>query len=110
VLFDLNKIAKSLGFTIRADGPGVCNITIPRRRLDNPFNVTVDGTLTIYDVEQNETDSTISFSYVLGTHHVEITATERGHIIGDTNGDGQVNIVDITIAAINFGRKEEYYP
>jgi hypothetical protein len=109
-LFDLNKTAQRLSFTIRADGPGVCNITVPRCRLDSPFNVTANGTMIIYEIEQNETDSTISFSYVAGIYHVEITAAERGHIIGDINGDGQVNIVDISIAARNFGKKEVDYP
>lgn len=98
-----------LSFVIYAGGSGTCNVTIPRNRLDGPFNLTIDETQTIFTLQQNENVSTLSFAYTPGTHFVKITATERGYIVGDINGDGIVNMKDIGIAAKNFGHKEEDY-
>jgi hypothetical protein len=109
-LFELNKTDKRLSFTVAAGDDGVCSITIPRCRLDSQFNVTINGSAITYDIKQNDTDSTLSFSYISGSNHVDIEATERGYMIGDINGDGQVNILDISMAARNFGKKETDYP
>jgi hypothetical protein len=108
--FNFIKNETMMDFTIKADTVGLCNLTIPRNRIDGPFKVTINETSITYIMEQNATDSTLSFDYTSGTHHIKITGKERGYIIGDINGDGQVNIMDIAIVAKNFGHKEEDYP
>ena len=107
--FVFNKDEKQLGFTIVADDSGSCNITIPRPRLDSPFNVTINEAPTIFSMEQNENDTTVSFTYSLGAQYVNITGMERGYIVGDLNHDGIVNIIDITQVAMNFGHTEKDY-
>jgi len=109
-LFNFNKTLKHLGFAIMAYDSDVCDVTIPRCRLDGPFSVAIDEAVTVFDVRQDDTTSTLSFTYASGTHYTKITGTERGYIIGDVNGDGEVNIKDIFIVAKNFGKKEENYP
>jgi hypothetical protein len=103
------KPGEPLSFVIVADNSGFCNVTISRNRVDSSFNITADESPTIYSMTQNATNSILSFAYSAGSHSIRITGTERGYIIGDVNGDGKVDIIDIAIVARNYGHKEEDY-
>jgi hypothetical protein len=87
---------------------GFLNITIPRKWIDGPFNITIDG------IEKNEYVLTIDESYTSiyitynsGTHILKIKGTERGSITGDLNGDGTVDLFDAVILARNAGATEK---
>jgi len=108
--FSFNKEQKQISLTVLSVSTGPCNVTIPRGRLDGPFNVTIDGIPVNYTLTQNENNCFISFTCESGLHNVIINGSRRGFIIADINCDAKVDIRDIAIAAKNFGNKEEDYP
>ena len=106
--FQLNLSLKQITFNITAGSEGFCNITIPRVRLDGPFNVTVDGDqTTLIETPPTEELTSLYFNYTLGIHQIKIVGTERGYIVGDVNGDGIVEMMDFYWLSQNFGSTEE---
>jgi len=108
--FSFDKQEKKLSFIINANDSGFCNITIPRNRLDGPFDVMINDTAVSYNTTQSPPQSCLYFTYTVGIHYVKVIGTKRGYIIGDLNGDGKVNILDVAIAARNYDHNEEDYP
>ncbi len=108
--FNMCKVTRKVCFNINADSAGTCNITMPRIRIDDPFQAIIDEVHVAYTLEENPDNCTLSFTYVLGNHSVEIIGTEQGYMIGDINGDGRVDMKDIGTTAKNFGHKESDYP
>jgi parallel beta-helix repeat protein len=93
---------KTLNFKII--GHGYVNITIPREFLDGSFRVFVNNTQTPWLSSWNKTHVSIYFEYpTSGSHIVKIEAEMK--LLGDTNSDGKVDIVDIAKVAKNFGKK-----
>jgi parallel beta-helix repeat protein len=106
--FIFDSTLKEITLNATSGYSGFLNITIPRKWIDGPFNITIDG------IEKNEYVLTIDESYTSiyitynsGTHILKIKGTERGSITGDLNGDGTVDLFDAVILARNAGATEK---
>lgn len=90
-------------FNVTSNGSGFCNITIPRDRLDSPFELFINGTKTDFESTYNTTHYSLYFNYSLGKHKVKIVAYKMARAYGDVDGDGWVDMTDIGIACLNYG-------
>jgi hypothetical protein len=93
ISFDATGPLDILGFT---------NITIPKDLLPLPtgdtFIVLLDNNAIFYTRTENETHYFLYFTYSHSIHKIEVKRT----LIGDLNGDRQVNIYDVVIVAIAY--------
>jgi hypothetical protein len=96
-------------FNVTAGSSGYFNVTIPRDRLDYPFELYVNGFLvqsTYYQFNYSRDSSWLYFQYGEGWYSVKIVGYKVGNICGDLNNDGTVNMRDIQIAILNFNKHE----
>ena len=93
---------KAIGFNI--NGQGYVNLTIPRTMLDGSFKVFIDNTQTPYKALWN---TTCNFIYLEHTTSIPVNVEIEAQVKlqGDLNGDGKVNIKDISIVAKHFGQE-----
>jgi len=96
---------RTISFNIT--GHGYVNLTIPRTMIDGSFQVFVDNTpapcLLSWDAD-TPTHIFIYFEHATSIPlNVRIEALSKFQ--GDLNGDGKVNILDISIIVINFGEE-----
>ncbi len=100
-----------LEFNISSSDPGYCNVTVPKLFMSGALQVLLNDTLVLSMTTWTRTKTSIYFTYDQGTYNVkikgEIVAKMRGlWTLSDVNGDGKVNILDITRVAIDFGWHE----
>lgn len=101
----------SITFNITAASPGYCNVTIPRNRIDGPFDLLIDGNSTPHYFIADANYSYFSFSYTEGYHMIKIVGHRLGYMFGDLNGDGVINMKDIAIEVAKFNEKwQNLYP
>jgi hypothetical protein len=103
-----NESLGSFTFNITAAAQGYFNVSIPKDRLDYPFNLSVNG-LPIpssdYQFSYTKDASILYYEYPAGRYYVEIVGYKLGNICGDLNGDGIVNMRDIAICIANFNKR-----
>lgn len=103
---------ESLGyftFNITAATQGYFNVTIPRNRLDYPFELYINGSLiqsSDYQLNYTRDASTLYFQYSTGRYFVKIVGYKLGNICGDLDNNGVVNMRDIAVAILNFNKHE----
>lgn len=81
---------------------GSCTISIPRALLNGTFAILVDDSSICYSISENALNQYLYLNYRHTTTeslHIQIITT----IIGDLNGDREVDMRDIAIAARAFG-------
>lgn len=109
VRFNQTLKTLSLNLTGLSGTTGLCNITIPKTLLWGDFSLRLDGATMIkekdYMHDQNGTHNFFSAKYEYSSHLIEITATLQAALATDLDGNGKVNIIDITIVAKAFGSK-----
>lgn len=98
---------KEITFKVTSGYTGFLNITIPRKWIDWPFNVTVDGDEVSFQYNGNESNWSLYITYDSGKHILKIKGTERGSIIGDLNDDGVVDVYDAVKLSNNAGAEEK---
>lgn len=101
--FVFNRSAGEITFTVN-DGT-FCKVIVSEEGLDGAFNVTIDDVPTPCIINWDETHYFIHFTLPSGNHEVRIAGEIAGRLVGDLNEDGEVNIIDIATAAIDFGKK-----
>jgi len=90
---------------------GFLNITIPRRWLDGPFEVEIDGEqIDNVDTIANANHSSLYITFSECNHTITITGTQLGNILGDLDGDGDVDLYDAVALLKNYGYKEDNVP
>ena len=96
-------------FNVTAGSQGNFNVTIPRDRLDYPFELYINGSLiqsSDYQLNYTNNSASLYFQYPEGRHFVKIVGYKVGNICGDLNNDGTVNMRDIQICILNFNKHE----
>jgi len=72
---------KTISFNVT--GPsgtvGFCNVTLPKEMLYRAFTVLIDGTPLDYTLTENATHTSLYFTYIHTTHHVQIIVTPIAH-------------------------------
>jgi hypothetical protein len=85
---------------------GFLDICIPRNWLDGNFTVLIDYMEVNPTITMNSTHCSLYITYEKGSHIVEIIGMKAGNIIGDLNGDGVVNLYDLTIVGSLWDAEE----
>lgn len=101
--FNFDKTLKQISFSVSKGT--FCNVIIPKDLLDGAFTVLIDDIPTASILNWDETHHFINFVLGGDNHEVKITGEIVTRIVGDSNGDGEVNIIDISMAATNFRMK-----
>jgi len=98
--FKFNKTERLMSFT--AYNGTFCKVIIPKEALDGSFLVMTNDALTACVLHWDGTHHFVDFSLTAKNSNVKI----KGEIAirGDINGDGKVSIVDISMAAKNYGK------
>ena len=102
--FTYNDTQKLISFnaTGPSDIPGFTNITVPKALLSLPtsdtFMVLLDGNAIYHTRAENTTHYLLCLTYSHSIHKIEIKRT----LIGDLNGDRNVNIFDVVIVATAY--------
>jgi parallel beta-helix repeat protein len=99
--FVFNRLAGTITFTV--NNGTFCRIIVSEEGLCGAFSIMVDGVYTACIINWDKTHYFINFTLPSGNHEVKITGNTASRLIGDLNNDGKVNIIDIAIAAKNFG-------
>lgn len=94
---------KRISLKATSGNSGFLNITVPRNWLDGPFEVRIDGETRGYVYGVDSDYSSLYMTYSSGTHSIEISGAELGYILGDIDGDGDVDIFDVVLLAGNYG-------
>jgi len=106
---DTEKLANgSLFFNVTAGSSGYFNVTFPRDRLDQPFELYINSSLVDsadYEVDFTRDFVSLCYNFSEGRHRVNIICCRLGTVCGDLNGDGTVNMRDIGIVCNNFGAR-----
>lgn len=98
--FHLDEKTKIITFNVT--GHGYCNLTVPKDLSYGSFNVSVDNSPVPSVLTWNGSGTSVYFTCQSSTpHRVQIIA--QFNLNGDLNGDGTVNILDITIVAKEYG-------
>jgi len=97
--FDFRRTEGAMSFT--AENGTFCKLIIPEEILSGSFLVTVNDVPTACIAYWDEYHHFINFSLSLENCSVKIRGETA--ISGDINGDGKVDIIDITLVATNFG-------
>lgn len=100
--FVFNRLAGRITFTV--NNGTFCRIIVSEEGLDGAFSIMVDDVSIPCIINWDETHYFINFTLPSGNHEVKITGNIASRLVGDLNNDGKVNIVDIAIAAKNFGK------
>lgn len=87
------------------------NFTIPRPILDGHFKVKIDDTVIPSILSWNDTHTSIYFTYSeKGIHNVKVIAEIVTKVpiteFPDINGDGEINIIDVSTVALHFGKRD----
>jgi hypothetical protein len=91
-----------------------CKMIMSKILLDGAFNLVVDEIPSNISVRWSRQYSMLEFTMPKGNHTIRIVGEHSNGTSNywpqllsfpDINGDGQINILDITIVAKNFGRK-----
>lgn len=112
--FDFNRSLEQISFNLTSATPGSCNVSVPKLLMDGAFKVLINDTLVASTLTWNKTHTFIYFTHEQGTHSVAIIGEIVTRIrapdlltMVDINGDGEVNILDITAIAVRNGWKED---
>jgi len=96
--FGFNHPAKQISFNVTgAFGKvGFCNVTIPKLLLLGPWQVLMNGTVADFTKAENETHSSLYFTFSFSTQMVEIVGTKALDMIPPTADAGSDQIVNET--------------
>jgi len=100
--FGFDNSSKTIGFKVI--GQGYVNVTIPREYSDGFFKVFMNDTQVPCMSSCNNAYTSIYFECKTSSSSV-IRIEAQMKFLGDINGDGKVNIIDISIVAKHFGQK-----
>jgi len=95
---------KTLSFNII--GQGYVNLTVSEEFIDGPISIFVNGAPKPCILSWNETHNSIYFEDAT-SQPLNVKIEAKFKLVGDWNGDGEVNIRDIFIVAKNFGKTLE---
>lgn len=101
--FNFSRPLKKISFKATSGGSGFCNVTIPMELLDGDFEVVIDDELVsppLLTLTENATHSFLHFTYLRGTHVVEIRGSTAVRLEGDVNDDGTVDNSDQIMVAL----------
>jgi hypothetical protein len=110
---DFNRSLGQITFNFTSSVASFCNVTVPKLLMDGAFLVVVNGTEATSTLTWNKTHTFIYFAYDQGNQTIAIIGEIVTRIrvpdlsIVDVNGDGVVNILDISAVAIRFRWKED---
>jgi parallel beta-helix repeat protein len=100
----LDRNLKQITLNVTSGYTGFLNITIPRRWLDGPFNVSVDGVeVKSFKDTVTATHWSLYFAFDKGSHNIKIIGIQLGNILGDLDGDGDVDLYDAVALLSNYG-------
>ena len=103
----LDRNLKQITLNATSGYSGFLNITIPRRWLDGPFNVSVDGVeVKSFKDAVNATHWSLYFAFDKGSHNIKIIGIQLGNILGDLDGDGDVDLYDAVALLSNYGNHD----
>jgi hypothetical protein len=114
--FAYNDSAKIVSFDVNGTGlediPGYTDLTVPKAAMNlssnDMFIVLFNGTALSHTRSQNETHYFLYFTYSHGSIFV---AEVKQTLIGDLNGDREVDMVDVVIVCVAFDSQtgDSYY-
>lgn len=99
--FYFDKKSGRMSFT--ANNGTFCKAIVAKELLEGAFNCSVDYVPTPSSLYWDETHAFVDLTYNNKSHRVEIVGEIAMRIPGDLDNNGVVNIIDITLAAKNFG-------
>lgn len=112
--FIFNRTLGGIRFDFSAATNGYCNISIPKLFMDGAFQVIINNTKVASILTWNKTHTFVYFMHNKGNYSVVIKGEIVTRIrsldlttIADVNGDGEVNILDISkIAVVNHWKED----
>lgn len=103
--FDFDKTLKRISFN--TSNGTFCTVIVARELLEGAFNCSIDDRPTVSSLNWDKTHTFVGLTYGNNSRKVEITGERAFRIVGDLDGNGVVDIRDIFLAAINFGKKTD---